>query len=678
MKRIKKKAALFAFVLLIQAILQPVTARAGEESYTTLTFDKDGNLVRTVDGYLPKALWDKIGDQSLNKPSDLFITDKDIIYIADTGNKRVLICDSQGNYISELTEGLKSPTGVFVTDAGEVYVADKGAKAIIVYTKEGVFKKSFETPSSPLFGKTAKYAPTKVVVNEAGTVYALSEGNGNGIMTISDYGDFYGYFGANDTSISLGDQIKRLIFTEEQMASMQKNVPASAVNLDIDKTGLIYTVTQGENVRQGLKKYNMAGRNMLDDIYADSLAADVAVGTIDNIFVISKSGYIFEYTREGRLLFYFSGKDDGSKRIGLFVNAVAIDVDSRGNLYVLDQNRGDITVFETTEYANTVHKALNLYQDGLYLESQKPWEEVLSKNSLFDFAYKGIAESLYKLEDYSGAMEAARNGGAKSTYSDSFWQVRNQWLRANMITLFWIIVVFLLLKKIWKKYGDRIFGIRQLKSSFKTFGNRKRVKEFWYLKYVLKNPADAFYGIKHEKKASIATATLIYFFVFLIFVVNKYYCGFLFKQVADGVYELGQDFVMVLGALFLFVVCNNMVCAIRNGEATFQQSYCCLAYCFMPYIFLKPAAFFLSHVLTNNEAFVISMLNFIITAGTAVLVVVMIREIQCYTYKETLISIALTAFTMLVVVVAGIIVFALVKQVSDFLVAIYKEGYYRG
>ena len=109
MKRIKKKAALFAFVLLIQAILQPVTARAGEESYTTLTFDKDGNLVRTVDGYLPKALWDKIGDQSLNKPSDLFITDKDIIYIADTGNKRVLICDSQGNYISELTEGLKSP-----------------------------------------------------------------------------------------------------------------------------------------------------------------------------------------------------------------------------------------------------------------------------------------------------------------------------------------------------------------------------------------------------------------------------------------------------------------------------------------------------------------------------------------------------------------------------------------
>ena len=678
MKRMKKIMALFAFVLLVQAIWQPATVRAGEESYTTLTFDKDGNLVRTVDGYLPRALWDKIGDQGLSKPSDLFITDEDVIYIADTGNKRILICDSAGNYIGELTENLQSPTGVFVTKTGEVYVADKGAKAIFVYTPEGALKKSFETPESPLFGKTAKYAPTKVVVNAAGTVYALSEGNGNGIMMISDYGDFYGYFGANDTSISIGDQIKRMIFTEEQMASMQKNVPASAANLDIDETGLIYTVTQGENVRQGLKKYNMAGRNMFGNIYADSLVADVATGSIDNIFVISKSGYIFEYTREGRLLFYFSGKDDGSKRIGLFVNAVAIDVDSKGNLYVLDQNRGDITVFETTEYAQMVHEALDLYQNGLYLESREPWEAVLSKNSLFDFAYRGIAESLYKLEKYTEAMEAARHGGAKSTYSDSFWQVRNQWLRANIVKLFWIIVVLVILRKLWVKYGDRIIGIRELKAFLKKAGNQKWVQELRYLKYVLKNPADAFYGIKHENKVSVGMATLVYLLIFLIFVVNKYYCGFLFKQVSDGEYDLIWDVVSVLGVLLLFVICNNMVCAIRNGEATFRQSYCCLAYCFMPYIFLKPVVFILSHVLTNNEAFLISMLNFIMVAGTAVLVTVMIREIQCYTYKETFISIALTAFTMLVVVVAGIIVFALVKQVSDFLVAIYKEGYYRG
>ena len=678
MKQIRKIMALLAGIIFIHAIWQPVAVQAGEASYTSLTFDKDKNLVRTVDGYLPKALWDKIGDSGLSKPSDLFITKDDILYIADTGNKRILICDSAGNYAGEITEGLDSPAGVFVTDEGKLYVADKGAKAILVYSAEGQLEKQFGSPESPLFGRTAKYTPTKVIVNDAGTVYALSEGNGNGILTISDYGDFYGYFGANDTDVSFLNRIRRTFFTEEQMASMQKNVPAAAVNLDIDDTGLIYTVTQGENVRQGLKKYNIAGSNMFDDVYTDAYVSDVAVGSIENIFTVSKNGFIYEYTRDGRLLFYFSGKDDGSKRIGLFVNAAAIDVDSQGNLYVLDQDRGDITVFETTEYTRMVHEALDLYQNGLYLESREPWEKVLGKNSLFDFAYRGIAESLYKLEDYEGAMEAARKGGAESTYSDSFWQVRNRWLRANIVTVFWLIAAFVILRKIWKKYGDSIVGIRDVKGFLEKAGSRKRVKEFRYLKRVLKNPADAFYGIKHEGKVSVLTATLVYLLIFLIYTVNKYCCGFLFKTVADGYYDLVQDMVLVPGAMLLFVICNNMVCAIRNGEATFRQNYCCFAYCFMPYLFLKPAVFVLSHVLTYNEAFLISMLNFVMAAGSIILITVMIREIQCYTYKETFVSIFLTLFTMLVVVAAGIIVFALIRQVLDFLVAIFKEGYYRG
>lgn len=678
MKQIRRIIVLLAFIVCIQAICCPLTAQAGEASYTSMTYDKDGNLVRTVDGYLPGALWDKIGDDRLSKPSDLFITDDDMIYIADSGNKRILICDCSGNYVGEIREGLNHPAGVFVTEAGDVYVADKGAKAILVFSADGTLKKSYESPSSPLFGKNAKYAPVKVIVNEAGTIYALSEGNGNGIMTISDYGDFYGYFGANNTDLSLLNRIRRNFFTEEQMASMQKNVPAAAVNLDIDATGMIYTVTQGENERQGLKKYNIAGNNMFDDIYTDSLVTDVAVGNIDNIFTVSKSGFIYEYTREGRLLFYFSGKDDGSKRIGLFVNAVAIDTDSRGNLYVLDQDRGDITVFETTEYAQTVHQALDLYQNGLYLESREPWEKVLSKNSLFDFAYRGIAESLYKLEDYEGAMKAARNGGAGSTYSDAFWQLRNQWLRNHVVTVFWIIVLLVFLRKAWKKYGDHITGIRQLKSALGKAGNLRPAREFRYLSHVLKNPADAFYGIKHEGRVSVLTATLVYLLIFLIYTVNKYGSGFLFKSVADGTYHLFQDMVLVPGVMLLFVICNNMVCTIRNGEATFRQNYCSFAYCFMPYIFLKPVVFLLSHVLTHNEAFLISMLNFVMTAGTVVLITVMIREIQCYTYRETFISIFLTLFTMLVVVAAGIIVFALIRQVMDFLAAIFKEGYYRG
>ena len=86
----------------------------------------------------------------------------------------------------------------------------------------------------------------------------------------------------------------------------------------------------------------------------------------------------------------------------------------------------------------------------------------------------------------------------------------------------------------------------------------------------------------------------------------------------------------------------------------------------------------MSHVLTFNEAFLITLLNFIMTAGTGILIFLMIREINCYTYRETFISILLTIFTMVVLVAAGVILFALLKQVADFLVSIYKEVYFRG
>ncbi len=655
----------------------PMAASAQGAPYTSLTIDKDGNPVRTVDGYIPGELWDKIGEEQLKKPSDIFISEEGEMYIADTGNKRILVCSLEGEYLREMTQGLEEPTGVFVTQEGLVYVADMKARKILVFDRDGVLVKEFGTPVSPLFGKSAQYAPSKLVVNRSGSIYALSEGNTEGILTISDYGDFYGYFGANDTYLSLANRIKRVLFTEEQLKSMQKSVPPSACNIDMDGTGLIYTVTQGTE-GSGLKKFNMAGNNMFGQVPTDALVADVAVGGIDNIFTVSKQGYIYEYTRDGELLFHFGGIDDGNNRMGLFITAQAIEVDAQNRLYVLDSSRGDITVFQPTEYADTVHQALALYQEGLYTESREPWERVLKQNGLFDYAYRGIAEAQYKLEDYGGAMEAARLGGAGKTYSSAFWQVRNKWLRENIVAAFWILLGILLLAKVWRRWGDRIVGLRQIRGGLGLLARTRGARELGFLKYAIKNPADAFYGIKNEGKVSVATATFVYLLFFLIFVVNKYASGFLFKTVPDGQYDIGGDLVRTLGVMLLFVVCNHMICSIRDGEATLKQNYCAFIYCFMPYLFLKPVAFLLSHVLTYNESFLISMLNFIMVAGTGILIYFCIKEIQCYTYRETFVSIFLTLFTMLIVAAAGFILFALMKQVGDFLVGIYKEVYYRG
>lgn len=672
-----RKTPLLLFLAVTLLMGMTAAANASNAPYTSLTVDKDGHRVRTVDGYLPSVVWDQFGGERLQKPSDLFIF-RDEIYIADTGNRRIVVCDLNGDYLWEIeSDELKMPSGVFVTEDGLVYVADPAAKMIFAFDRDGNIVKSFGTPVSPLFGKNARYAPNKVIVNSVGTVYALSTGNADGILTISDHGDFYGYFGANATNLSLANRIRRIFFTEEQLQSLQQSVPVAAINLDMDQTGLIYTVTQGTSA-DGLKKYNMAGSNMFGNLFVEDLVTDVAVGNIENIFTVSSTGYICEYTRDGDLLFYFGGQDDGNNRSGLYVNAVAIDVDAADQLYVLDGNRGNITVLQPTEYANTVHEALALYQEGFYDESKGPWEQVLQSNSLFDFAWEGIGEGYYKLGDYENAMDAARLGGAKGTYSSAFWQLRNHWLRENIMTVFWVVLAFCILRKVWITWGDDIPGIRQVNAGIRKLRGSRPVKEISHLGYMIRNPADAIYGIKFERKVSVLTASFMYVLVFAIFVINKYFSGFLFKTTSDGEFDIVMDLVLMPGIMLLFVVCSHMICDIRDGEGSLKQTFCGFVYCFAPYIFLKPLVFVLSHVLTFNEAFLITLLNFIMTAGTGILIFLMIREINCYTYRETFISILLTIFTMVVLVAAGVILFALLKQVADFLVSIYKEVYFRG
>lgn len=676
--RIQKAAAFLSLILAVSILILNGSVAYADAPYKTYTVDGYGSVTETQTAYLPYETITKVGDETLLTPADFTIA-AGKIYILDSGNKRVVVSDMEGGLIKTFGEGtLVNPRGIYVTEDETVYVADRDAHAVFVFDGDGNLAKTYTKPESAMYGETLDFLPTKVVANDTGTVYIVCESNTNGIVQISpaEGGTFLGYFGTNATKASLWTIIWRALLTDAQRAKMQSNIPATPDNLAIDDKGVIYTVTRGEK-NDTLKRLNIAGVNMIKTMDFPDIPAAVTAGNHDNVFVATQTGFIYEYNNEGDLLFMFGGSDDGKQRIGLSTKVEAIQVGTDDKVYLLDSEMAQIQVFEPTEFTSYLHEALYLFSKGRYEESKEPLSRVIEMNNLFTYANMAMGKALYKEGDYEGALKFAKIAKDKELFSDSYWEIRNIWLRKHLSAIAVLIIILVIAVNALRILDRKKNILARPKAFLRRLGERKLIKETGYMFFFMRHPIDGSYGIKREGRVSVLSANILLIFGILFYVINKYLCGFLTKTVREGSFDVISDVGLILVALLLIVSCNYLMCTINEGEGRFKHIYCAFIYAFAPYLVLMPFLFLLSHAVTNNEIFFVQFGRFCMWVWIAVLVFVGVREINNYKIMETVKIILLTLFTILIVALLGFIIYVLWSQVFDFLQAIFGEVVYR-
>ncbi|MBQ8555505.1 MAG: YIP1 family protein [Clostridia bacterium] len=673
----KKFAAWLLLILLLATSC--LTAQASTP-YRTYTLGTDGDLVETQTAYDPIRTMIRFGDETLKMPQDMRMGPDGNLYIADNGNKRIVVIDTEGNFIKEIVDkrNMKSPMGVYVDEDLNVYVADDKARAVLVYDKNGEFVMEYTKPTHQLFGETSPYVPLKVVLDKRGNLYIVSKGNTNGIVQISPVGggEFLGYYGANNSNISLLTHIRRFIFGENSSA-VGDIVPISVKNLTIDQKGMVYTVTEAAD-ESALRRLNVAGKSTMTPEWWTDLNSAVAVTSTGSIFTANANGTLMEYTSEGDLLFVFGANDAlTEQRIGMFKSVTGLVVTDDYTIYVLDATLNSIQVLKPTEFTDLVHEAFTLFQEGKYAESKAPWTEVLRMNSLFTYASTGLGEALYREDNYQEAMEAFRNGGYRQGYSDAWWEQRSNWLHSNMSTIIFVavgvIAAWIIIKALDKRFGI-LKPLRAAKNWVCSIGI---VSQLGWAGMMIRNPYDACYGIKREKRASYLSAMILLGVFFVLNVLNKYYAGFLFKSMPDGYFELLNDFLTTFGVYLLLTICCYLVCTITDGEARFRDIFITAAYALIPMIIFLPIKLALTNVLTYNEEFFITMIDVVSIGWTALLIVLMLMYQNDYTLKQTFKTIFLTLFCVLVVVALIVVLYMLISQLVDFIVSIYGEVVYR-
>lgn len=475
----KKRLQLFLFAVAFVLIL-PLCAGAitdGTNSVYTYNFDYWGEIMESPDAYRVEETITSASlglDVAMESPQSLYVHGNKL-YIVDRGNNRILEMSRQNGKFSvdriidraigAEPETFNNPNDISADQDGNLYVADTNNNRIIVMDSQMNYIKSYIKPTDTTFDQSADFLPTKIVVDSAGRVFALATNVNKGLIKYEPDGTFAGFIGANKVSYNMWDYIwKKFLSTKEQRAQQASFVPTEYRNIYIDEDGFIYatntTFNEGEllgDAARPIRRLNSLGDDILikndryppigdlywseglpaNDYHGPSKLYDITV--LDNdiyVAVDRMRGRLFGYDSQGIMLWAFGNRGNSEDAFN-----GAVSVEHMGtDLIVLDEFTARITVFKATEYGQLIYLANEQYMNGDYDGSSATWKEVQKLNANYPLSFIGIGRAQMRQEDYAGAMENFKTAYSRINFGKAYRYYRQKWMEKNIL---WVVLVIL-------------------------------------------------------------------------------------------------------------------------------------------------------------------------------------------------------------------------------------------
>ena len=111
---------------------------------------------------------------------------------------------------------LSAPQGLYRDSRDDtLWIADTGNGRIVQIDSAGKLLQEYGPPQSDLLAEIQSAAPNKVLVDKRGYIYYL-EGSGAGMIVMDRQNQFRGFFGTTRTAFSLWWLFVRFLYTDEQ------------------------------------------------------------------------------------------------------------------------------------------------------------------------------------------------------------------------------------------------------------------------------------------------------------------------------------------------------------------------------------------------------------------------------------------------------------------------------
>ncbi len=697
-KRVIRILAIICALMMLFTVSASAVSTSFSDSYTynnqqkVITAPDSHEMIGVIEGK-------NLGTEALSDIADIAVYN-DELYILEKTQGKIFIVDKNYKLITVIGEGLElnSPEGFFVSDKGFIYVADTGNKRILKLDTKGEIIKEIGAPDSKETLSKVEFLPHKIVVDKGERLYIIVNNETNGIYQMDTDGEFLGFFGSVPVVPSFKELLWRAVSTKAQLARMLLFIPTEYSSMDIDSDGFIYT-TVATNTDSEMRNYIKSGGSdstlapvrrlnpknndvlirtgsmppagdliETTDWRADSGYAsrfvDVAVKENGVYCALdSTRGRIFTYDKSGNLLYIFGNlseeKDDFSSPTSVCWWGESIAVADYGNAAV--------KIFSPTEYALLVNKAMSAQLTGDYKASNEYWNSLLEMHSGSNLAFVGLGKNELREGNYTKAMEWFKMADDAQNYSKAFKECRQEIgtkLTGIVISAIVIFAIALAVgKKIYKKHKK---------------DKEKEPNRVWegikYGFYIMRHPFDGFWDMQFEGRGNIRSATVILIGVVLLNLISTFSTGYLFSGNKDADFNiLIQGVMTVLLPFGLWCVANWSVTSLMNGSGTFKFIYMYSCYSLTPFLIATPLLIVLSNCLSLEEVTLYTIVRLLFYIWIGFLLFVGTLVVHQYLATRTVATILVIIVAMGIIVFLFLLCITIVQQMTDFLGLLFEE-----
>lgn len=632
-------------------------------------------------------------------PTDIFLFDDKFLFIADTGNNRIVQITLDGTFVKEYTQAggkaLKGPQGVFVTQENIVYIADTGNSRIVTVDMDGTFIKEYTKPMSSMLEDISVYSPTKITVSESGELYVLL---GERIMKLDSQNNFRGFIGQTDIGFDFTEWILRLIASDEQKQSMERRAASTYYNFCLYDGKLLYAVSQDSNSQ--IKILNTVGNNIyrtnggvssgmtglwnkivnyfqgkvISKSYSygqtvdkgEPIFNDICVNNDGIITVIQKqNGMLYQYDSNGQILAAFGGL--GTQK-GQFSNPISIVTDSEGHIYVLDSSYGNVQVFAPTDFIKQVQQATIAYDAGNYEKSKELWNSVLEADETYPLALAGLGNACFKNGDWKGAMEYYKRYNDRELYSKAFSKYIYEIFREHFaFTVFAALAVVVLLLFL----GSRIIKSTKrmvLEFEYNKIQKADILKQFRLSFGMMICPLRTVDAIKYNrgkiKGYGAAGVLLAAFLTRLLFVFFVHYP---MQDIELQNVDIMLELIKLILPIVTWIMASYLISSQFDGESTLLGNFLAVSYSMTPYIVFNLLAIGISQFICWDQRFFFGLIVNGATVIMLVLFFVSVMRLNDYSFGKTVAVSVLSVAAIAVIWIAALLGYTVVARLVKFI-----------